>query len=347
MAIDRASTPCVAQFTFDPSVVDFSLPHPTEPRAWNIKSCCDIPGLETRLTRGARPSMIETMDNPVAAEHIRHVTPDEAAKAAALRRRAGEESSLSVTRRARKIQRILAETYPYAVAELDFDDAWQLLVATVLSAQTTDVRVNSVTPILFATYPGPQELAEAEPESVQEIVRPLGFYRSKARSIQALANRVVDEYNGEVPGKLKDLITLPGVGRKTANVVLGNAFGVPGVTVDTHFGRLARRLGWTTQEDPVKVEKDVTALFPPKVWTELSHELIYHGRRICHSRKPACGVCPIADLCPSYREGPTDPQVARKLLAYELKPGREELLDRYMNGATRRELRAEGHTLSA
>jgi len=291
--------------------------------------------------------MIETMDNPAAAEHIRYVSPDEAAKAAARRRRAGEESPLSVTRRARKIRRILAEIYPYAVAELDFDDAWQLLVATVLSAQTTDVRVNSVTPILFATYPGPRELAEAESESVQEIVRPLGFYRSKARSIQALANRVVDEYDGAVPGKLKDLVTLPGVGRKTANVVLGNAFGVPGVTVDTHFGRLARRLGWSTQEDPVKVERDVTALFPATVWTELSHQLIYHGRRICHSRKPACGVCPIADLCPSYGAGPTDPQVARKLLAYELKPGREQLLDRYMNGATRRELRAQGHMLSA
>lgn len=290
--------------------------------------------------------MIEIMDTPAAAAHVRFVPPEQAAKARARRRRAGQESALSATRRARKIQRVLAQTYPYAVAELDFDDAWQLLVATVLSAQTTDVRVNSVTPTLFAAYPGARELAEAEPEAVQEIVRPLGFYRSKARSIQALANRVVDEYDGEVPGTLADLVTLPGVGRKTANVVLGNAFGVPGVTVDTHFGRLARRLGWTEHEDPVKVERDVTALFPPGVWTELSHQLIYHGRRICHARKPACGVCPIADLCPSYGEGPTDPEAARALLAYELKTGRESLLDAYLNGATRRELRAQGHALT-
>ena len=143
------------------------------------------------------------------------------------------------------------------------------------------------------------------------------------------------------------LVTLPGVGRKTANVVLGNAFRVPGITVDTHFGRLARRLGWSTQDDPVKVEADVAALFPPALWTELSHELIYHGRRICHSRRPACGVCPVADLCPSYGEGPTDPEAARKLLGYELKPGRENLLAGFMAGRTRRQLRAEGHTLSA
>lgn len=130
-------------------------------------------------------------------------------------------------------------------------------------------------------------------------------------------------------------------------MVLGNAFGVPGITVDTHFGRLARRLGWSTQDDPVKVEADVAALFPPALWTELSHELIYHGRRICHSRRPACGVCPVADLCPSYGEGPTVPEAARKLLGYELKPGREDLLAGFMAGRTRRQLRAEGHTLSA
>lgn len=242
---------------------------------------------------------------------------------------------------------MLAQTYPYAVAELDFDDAWQLLVATVLSAQTTDIRVNAVTPGLFVAYPGPRELAEAPAEDVQEMVRSLGFYRSKARSIQALATRIVDEYDAAVPGTVEDLVSLPGVGRKTANVVLGNAFGVPGITVDTHFGRLARRFGWTENEDPVKVEKDVAALFPSALWTELSHELIYHGRRICHSRKPACGVCPVADLCPSYGAGPTDPEAARKLLGYELKPGREDLLAGFMAGRTRRQLRAEGHTLSA
>ncbi|MBS6029190.1 endonuclease III [Kocuria salsicia] len=287
------------------------------------------------------------MDTPAAAAHVRFVTPRQADQAAARRRRARAETDLSRTRRARRIQRVLAQTYPYAVAELDFDDPWQLLVATVLSAQTTDIRVNEVTPRLFAAYPGPRELAEAPAEDVQEVVRSLGFYRSKVRSIQALATRIVDEYDGAVPGTVEDLVSLPGVGRKTANVVLGNAFDVPGITVDTHFGRLARRLGWTENEDPVKVEKDVAALFPSALWTELSHELIYHGRRICHSRKPACGVCPVADLCPSYGAGPTDPDAARKLLGYELKPGREDLLAGFMAGRTRRQLRAEGHTLSA
>ncbi|WP_082810243.1 endonuclease III [Kocuria varians] len=287
------------------------------------------------------------MDSPAAAAHVRFVTPRHAQQAAARRRRAGEETALARTRRARRIERILAETYPYAVAELDFDDAWQLLVATVLSAQTTDIRVNAVTPGLFAAYPGPRELAEAPEEDVQEMVRSLGFYRSKARSVQALAARIVDEYDGAVPGTLEELVTLPGVGRKTANVVLGNAFGQPGITVDTHFGRLARRFGWTEQEDPVKVEKDVAALFPSERWTQLSHELIYHGRRICHSRKPACGVCPVADLCPSYGAGPTDPVAARELLGYELKPGREELLAGFMAGRTRRQLRAAGHSLGA
>ena len=304
-------------------------------------------GARAGLTPVTGRTMIEGMETPAAAEHVRFVPARQAEQAAARRRRAGSETALSRTRRARRIQRILAQTYPYAVAELDFDDAWQLLVATVLSAQTTDIRVNAVTPGLFAAYPGPRELAEAPAEDVQEMVRSLGFYRSKARSIQALAARVVDEYDGAVPGTLAQLVTLPGVGRKTANVVLGNAFGVPGITVDTHLGRLARRLGWTVQDDPVKVEADVAALFPPALWTELSHELIYHGRRICHSRRPACGVCPVADLCPSYGEGPTDPEAARQLLGYELKPGREDLLAGFMAGRTRRQLRAEGHTLSA
>ena len=299
------------------------------------------------LTPATAATMIEDMDSPAAAAHVRFVPPRQAEQAAARRRRTGGETRLATTRRARRIQRELARSYPYAVAELDFDDAWQLLVATVLSAQTTDVRVNSVTPGLFAAYPGPWELAEAPAEDVEQRVRSLGFYRSKARSIQGLATRIVDEYDGRVPGTLTELVTLPGVGRKTANVVLGNAFGVPGITVDTHFGRLARRFGWTDQEDPVKVETDVAALFPPAVWTELSHELIYHGRRMCHARKPACGVCPVADLCPSYGTGPTDPLAARKLLAYELAPGREELLAGFLAGRTRRELRADGHTLGA
>ncbi|MFC6258615.1 endonuclease III, partial [Kocuria oceani] len=257
------------------------------------------------------------------------------------------ESPLSLKRRARRINAVLAEAYPYAVAELDFRSPYELLVATVLSAQTTDVRVNATTPRLFAACPTPRALAEADEAEVQEIVRPLGFYRAKTRAIQALAQKIVDDHDGEVPGRLEDLVTLPGVGRKTANVVLGNAFGVPGITVDTHFGRLARRFGWTAEEDPVKVERDVAALFEPRDWTDLSQRLVYHGRRICHSRRPACGVCPVADLCPSYGEGPTDTAEAASLLKYEFAPGREELLGQFLAGRTRAELQADGWPLSS
>ncbi|KTR59120.1 endonuclease III [Rothia kristinae] len=279
---------------------------------------------------------------------IRRVPEDKARAGAAGRRRRGqEETHTGRVRRARRINRILAETYPYAVAELDFDSPFQLLVATVLSAQTTDVKVNAVTPGLFAAYPTPQDLAQAPHEAVEEIVRPLGFYRAKTRSIIALADRLVDEHDGEVPDTLEGLTALPGVGRKTAFVVLGNAFGCPGLTVDTHFGRLARRFGFTEQEDPVKVEHDVAALFPPKDWTMLSHRLIYHGRRICHARRPACGVCPVADLCPSYGAGETDPEAAARLLKYEFAPGREQLHRRFLEGATRRQLRVEGYGLGA
>lgn len=257
------------------------------------------------------------------------------------------ESPVALKRRARKINRILAETYPYAVAELDFRNAFELLVATVLSAQTTDVRVNMTTPALFARFPDAQRLAEAGVEELQEIIRPTGFFRAKANSLLALSNRLVDEYDGEVPGRLEDLVTLPGVGRKTANVVLGNAFGTPGITVDTHFGRLSRRFGWTTADDPVKVEAEVGVLFEPKDWTMLSHQVVFHGRRVCHAKKPACGACPVAALCPSYGEGEVDPVKAAKLLKYELAPGREELLERMRNGETRAELRRAGHALGA
>ncbi|WP_421083348.1 endonuclease III [Rothia nasimurium] len=257
------------------------------------------------------------------------------------------ESPLALTRRARKINRILADTYPYAVAELDFDNPFELLVATVLSAQTTDVRVNATTPELFTRYPDAAALASARIEDVEDIVRPLGFYRSKAKAIVNLATHLVADHRGQVPGTLEDLVKLPGVGRKTAFVVLGNAFGQPGLTVDTHFGRLARRFGFTTEEDPVKVERDVAELFEPKDWTQLSHRLVYHGRRICHAQKPACGACPVADLCPAYGSGETDPVAAEKLLKYEMAPGRERLHLRFVQGATRRQLREEGWTLSA
>ncbi|WP_394940808.1 endonuclease III [Psychromicrobium sp. YIM B11713] len=246
------------------------------------------------------------------------------ASAAEPRRRA--ESALATKRRARRINRTLAEQYPYAHAELDFRNPFELLVATVLSAQTTDVRVNQTTPQLFARYPDPLSLAQAEPLELEEVIRPTGFFRAKAKSLIGLATRLVDEYDGEVPGELAALVTLPGVGRKTANVVLGNAFGVPGITVDTHFGRLSRRFGWTESEDPVQVEQDVAALIEPSEWTMLSHRVVFHGRRVCHSRKPACGACAVAALCPSYGMGETDPQKARNLLKYELAPGNEELL---------------------
>lgn len=258
-----------------------------------------------------------------------------------------DESPVALKRRARRITRILGETYPYAVAELDFRNAFELLVATVLSAQTTDVRVNLVTPALFQRYPDPRALSEAQETELQDIIRPTGFYRAKANSLLALSRRLVDEFDGEVPGRLEELVTLPGVGRKTANVVLGNAFGVPGISVDTHFGRLSRRFRWTTSEDPVKVELEVGPLFERKDWTLLSHRVIFHGRRICHAKKPACGVCPVAALCPSFGEGETDPVKAAKLLKYELAPGREDLLQLMRDGRTRAELRADGHGLGA
>ena len=257
------------------------------------------------------------------------------------------ETRLALVRRARRINRILAETYPYAVAELDFETPFELLVATVLSAQTTDVRVNAATPALFARFPDADAMAAATEPELQELVRSTGFYRNKASAILRLSQELVARHDGEVPARLEDLVALPGVGRKTAFVVLGNAFGQPGITVDTHVGRLARRLGFTDETDPVKVEHAVGALFPRRDWTMLSHRLIFHGRRVCHARRPACGACPIARWCPSYGAGETDPERARALLAYELKPGREELLELLRAGRTRRELRALGHGLEA
>jgi endonuclease III len=226
----------------------------------------------------------------------------------------GEESRLALVRRARRINRELALTYPDAHCELDFTSPFELLIATVLSAQTTDVRVNMVTPTLFAKYPSPADLAAADRADVEAIIQSTGFFRAKTQSIIGLSQAIVERFGGEVPGRMKDLVTLPGVGRKTANVVLGNAFGVPGITVDTHFGRLARRFGWTTHTDADKVEADVAALIPRREWTILSHRLIWHGRRCCHARRPACGACPLARLCPSYGEGPTDSVVAATLL---------------------------------
>ena len=222
-----------------------------------------------------------------------------------------------MVRRARKINRVLAETYPQARTELDFDNAFQLLIATVLSAQTTDRRVNAVSPAVFAAFPDAYALAAADRAEVETLIKSTGFFRAKTSSLLGLASVLVERFDGQVPGKLDDLVLLPGVGRKTANVVLGNAFGIPGITVDTHFARLVRRFGWVTPgiaKDPVKTEHAVGTLFEKRDWTMLSHHIVWHGRRICHARKPACGACPVAQWCPSFGEGPTDPLVAKALV---------------------------------
>lgn len=267
---------------------------------------------------------------PAQAGPPADAAPGAGAGASAGAKRLSGESALALKRRARRINRALAEQYPYAHAELDFRSPFELLVATVLSAQTTDVTVNLITPLLFARYPDARSMAEADTAELEAIIKPTGFFRAKAKNLMALANRLVDEFDGVVPGRIEDLVTLPGVGRKTANVVLGNAFGVPGITVDTHFGRLARRFGWTDSDDPVRIESDVAELFEPKDWTMLSHRVVFHGRRVCHSRKPACGACAVANWCPAFGMGETDPAKAAKLLKYELAPGNEELLGRLL-----------------
>jgi endonuclease III len=224
------------------------------------------------------------------------------------------ETRLGLVRRARRMHRALAVAHPDAHCELDFTSPLELLVATVLSAQTTDVTVNRVTPALFARYPDAAAFAGADRTEMEELLRPTGFYRAKTNSVISLGQALVEKFGGEVPGRLEDLVTLPGVGRKTANVVLGNAFGVPGITVDTHFGRLTRRWGWTDSEDPVEVEKQVGTLVERKDWTMLSHRVIFHGRRVCHAKKPACGACSLAKDCPSAGTGETDPVKAAKLV---------------------------------
>ncbi len=213
------------------------------------------------------------------------------------------ESRAALRERAREINERLAELHPDAHCELVHQDAFQLLVATVLSAQTTDARVNMVTPGLFARYPDAEALAAARPEDLEDALRTLGFFRAKARALKGIGIALTERFEGAVPGRLEELVSLPGVGRKTANVVLGNAFGVPGITVDTHVGRLARRLGWTRNTDPVKVEADIAAILPPEEWTMACHRLIFHGRRVCTARRPACESCGIVDLCPRIGVG--------------------------------------------
>ncbi|ANY09996.1 endonuclease III [Pseudonocardia sp. HH130630-07] len=233
------------------------------------------------------------------------------------------ENPIGRSRRVNRILRALAECYPHAHCELDFTTPLDLAVATILSAQCTDERVNQVTPALFARYPTAADYAAAERTELEELIRSTGFYRNKANSLAGLGAAVVERHGGELPANLEDLVRLPGIGRKTANVILGNAFDVPGITVDTHFGRLVRRWGWTTEEDPVKVEHAVAALVPRRDQTIISHHVIFHGRRVCHSRKPACGVCLLAADCPSFGLGPTEPAEAAALVKG---PERDHLL---------------------
>lgn len=217
-------------------------------------------------------------------------------------------------KQARAVYRILSKTYPEIRCELDFKNPLELIVATVLSAQCTDKRVNTITPALFKKYKTAKAYAGADIHQLEELVFQTGFYRAKARHIKGIGIKLLEDFNGEVPSTLEELITLPGVGRKTANVVLGHAFDIPGITVDTHFGRLSRRFGWTKEMDPVKVERIVGELIPQKEWTNLSQRMIWHGRRICHSRKPACGACPVAKMCPSVGIGEMDVAKAKLLV---------------------------------
>ncbi len=195
------------------------------------------------------------------------------------------------------ILELLDRYYPDAHVTLDFTNPLEMLVATVLSAQCTDVRVNQVTPALFAKYPTAQAYAQAPLEELEEMVRPTGFFRNKAKSLKALCQKLVEDYGGEVPASLDELVKLPGIGRKTANVVLGNAFGIPGIFVDTHLGRVSQRLGLTKNRDPVKIEFDLMSLVPQERWVKFSHQMIWHGRRICDARKPKCSICPLLPYC--------------------------------------------------
>lgn len=257
------------------------------------------------LTRRTSPS-----DRPKIGSHL-------AAK--------GRETPLGRKRRARRINRTLAVGHPDAHCELDFNNPLELTVATVLSAQCTDVRVNQVTPALFERYPDAAAYAGANQTELEEYIRPTGFYRAKARNLIGMGQKLVTDFGGEIPTALNDLVSLPGVGRKTAHVVRGNAFDIPGLTVDTHFGRLVNRLLLSTESDPVKIEFALAELVEKSEWTMFSHRLIFHGRRVCHSRKAACGACFLAADCPSFGvAGPVDPMEAGELIKAD---NRRELLE--------------------
>ncbi|WP_025273575.1 endonuclease III [Haloglycomyces albus] len=236
----------------------------------------------------------------------------------------GTETDLARKRRARTVDKLLAEAHPDAHCELDYSNPLELAIATILSAQCTDVRVNKTTPDLFARYRSAEDYAAADPEEVEKLIRPTGFYRNKTKSIIGMCRALVEKYDGELPSDLKALTALPGIGRKTANVIRGNAFGLPGITVDTHMLRITRRLGLTENSDAVKVEFDLRELLDESEWTMFSHRIIFHGRRVCQARKPACGACTLARYCPSFGDGPTDPAEAAPLVKGDR---RVELLD--------------------
>jgi endonuclease-3 len=223
----------------------------------------------------------------------------------------------ALVRRARRINRELARLYPDARIELHFTSPLELLVAAILAAHATDHQVNQVSRVLFARYRTAADYAAADRAELEAMIHPTGYFRAKTNTLISLGQALCERFGGEVPGTLDDLVTLPGVGRKTANMVLGDAFSTPALTVDTHFARLAQRFGWTAQTDPAKIERDVAVLLPRQEWTAASHRLTWHGRRVCHARTPACGACGIARLCPSFGLGPTDEKTARELV----KPG--------------------------
>jgi endonuclease III len=265
-----------------------------------------------------------TRDPDVGRDANRSATTKSAARLA--KRIAAGEPALGRARRVGRMLRTLAVTHPDAHCELDFQTPLELAVATVLSAQSTDKLVNSVTPALFARYRTALDYAQADRAELEEMIHSTGFFRNKANSLIGLGAAVVEKHDGVLPRTLDELVKLPGIGRKTANVILGNAFDVPGITVDTHFGRLVRRWGWTTEEDPVKVEHAVGALVPKRDWTILSHQVIFHGRRVCHAKKPACGACTLSADCPSFGAGPTDPVQAGALLSGPSRPHLLELV---------------------
>jgi endonuclease III len=223
-------------------------------------------------------------------------------------------SQTAAVRQARRIIGELGLLYPDARIELNFASPLELLMATILSAQTTDRRVNEVTPVLFARYRTAADYAAADQDELENMIKSTGYFRAKTKAVISLGHALCDRFGGDVPDTLEQLVSLPGVGRKTANMVLGDAFGKPGIVVDTHFARLARRFGWTAQTGSDKIEHDVAALVPPRDWTAASHRVIWHGRRVCHARTPACGACGVARWCPSFGTGPTDEATARELV---------------------------------